>query len=155
MHRNLLALGLALTALAFTGLAATDIRLGTWKLNVAKSKTSGPAIKSQTDVREALPDGRVQLSRTIEYMSGTTEKLVFAFKYDGRDYPVKGAPFDTIAVKRIDNQTIKFRATKEKSKYDISGTTVVSTDLRTMTQTSKGTDADGKPVEATLVFERK
>jgi len=137
-------------------LLAADVRLGTWKLNVAKSKFSGGvAVKSQVDVREALPDGRVQTTRTRELADGKTEKYILVYKYDGRDYPVKGAPFDMIAVKRIDNQTTRFEATKKGTKYEVIGTTMVSTDLRTMTQTSKGTDANGNPVSSTLVFDRK
>lgn len=41
------------------GLAAADVRLGTWKLNITKSKLGKVALISQTDICQALPDGRV------------------------------------------------------------------------------------------------
>jgi hypothetical protein len=137
------------------GLYAADVRLGTWQLNLKKSKVSGPAIKSQTDIREALPDGRVQITRTRELADGKIEKYSFSYKYDGREYPVKGAPFDMISVKRIDNNTTRFETTRKNSKATSIGTTVVSADRMTLTQTSKAVDAAGKMTESTLVFDRK
>ena len=137
------------------GLYAADVRLGTWQLNLKRSKIAGPAIKSQTDIREALPDGRVQITRTRELADGKIEKYSFSYKYDGREYPVKGAPFDTIAVKRIDNNTTRFETTKKNSKATSIGTTVVSGDRMTLTQTTKSVDAAGKMTESTLVFDRK
>jgi hypothetical protein len=37
----------------------------------------------------------------------------------------------------------------------MTGRTVISADGKTRTQTFKGTDADGKPVTQTLVFDRQ
>ncbi len=147
----------AITAVEIPG---ADIRLGTWKYDAAKSKTTASnPVKTQIDVREALPDGRVQVSRSGSFADGTVFKYVFAFKYDGKDYKVKGAPFTTIAVKRVDMNTTSFEASVEPSKtgskYNMRGQTVVSRDAQTMTQTSRGTDAAGKPVESTAVFIRQ
>jgi hypothetical protein len=63
-------IGMAVTAI---GMYAADSSLGTWKYNAAKSKTtSSNPIKSQTDVREATPDGGVRNTRTGQLTDGTS-----------------------------------------------------------------------------------
>ena len=64
-------------------------------------------------------------------------------------------PFDTISVKRIDANTTSWEVRKTGGKYHVTGRTVISKDGKTMTQTSKGTDAEGKPVTQTMVFDRQ
>jgi hypothetical protein len=154
MQRRVLVAGIVSMGMAFS-LFGADVRLGNWKLNVAKSKFGGPAIKSQSDLREALPDGRIQHSVTREYADGKIEKYTLTYKYDGREYPVKGAAFDTVAVKRIDSQTTKFETSKKNSKAYMTGMTVVSPDARTLTQTVKAFDEKGKAVDSVFVFDRK
>ena len=147
-----LVVGVLFTA---AGIFGADVRIGTWKYNAAKSKTnSSNPIKTQVDVLEATPDGRVSVSRTGQFADGTAFKYSFSFKYDGRDYKVQGAPFDVIAVKRIDANTTSFEASKTGSKYLLKGKTVISPDGQTRTQTTQGTDAAGKPLSQTLVFNR-
>ncbi len=151
---------LVVVAITAVGLIAADIRLGNWKYDAKKSKTTASnPIKSQIDLREALPDGRVQITRSGSFADGAAFKYVFAYKYDGKEYKVKGAPFTAIAVKRIDNNTTSYEAsveaTKGGSKYNMRGQTVVSRDAQTLTQTSRGTDAAGKTVESTSVFIRQ
>src|SRR5512141_719024 len=95
-----LLVGMAITAI---GMFGADSSLGTWKLNVAKSKTiSTNPIKSRTDVYEATADGGVKVTRTEQRADGATHNSSFTFKYDGKEYPVTGQPFDTILVKRVD-----------------------------------------------------
>jgi len=149
---NLL-VGLAITAIS---MFAADSLLGTWKLNAAKSKsTSSNPVTSQTDVRVEAPDGGVKLTRTGQLKDGTAFNYSFTFKYDGKKYPVSGGPFDTISVKRTGDNSTAFEGSKTGSKFHITGTTVVSSDGKTRTQTSKGTDADGKPLAETLVFDKQ
>jgi hypothetical protein len=143
-------------AITTIGAFGADNSVGTWKLNVAKSKYTGAnPIKSQTDVREATPDGGVKITRTGQLENGTPSNYSYAYKYDGKEHPVTGAPFDTISVKRIDANTWSWEVKKTGGKYHATGQTVISKDGKTMTQTSTGTDADGKPVTQTLVFDRQ
>ena len=142
-------------AIASVGMFGADVRLGNWKFNAAKSKsTSSNPIKVQTDVVEASPDGKVTTNRTGQMTDGTAFKYSFSYKYDGRDYPVKGAPFDMISVKRIDANTTNYEVSKTGSKYQMKGQTVITRDAQTKTITSQGTDAAGKPFSQTLVFNR-
>jgi hypothetical protein len=136
-----LVIGMAITAI---GMFGADSSLGTWKFNAAKSKsTSTNPIKSQTDVREATPDGGVRTTRTGQLTDGTPSNLSYTCKYDGKECPVTGGPFDTIAVRRIDANTTSYEARKTGGKYHMMGRTVISKDGKTRTQTAKGTDAEG------------
>jgi hypothetical protein len=144
---------MAITAIGAFG---ADSSVGTWKLNLAKSKYTGAnPIKSQTDVREATPDGGVKITRTGQLADGTPSNSSYAYKYDGKENRVTGAPFDTISVKRIDAYTWSWEVKKTGGKYHATGRTVISKDGKTMTQTSAGTDAEGKPLSQTLVFDKQ
>ena len=146
-------IGMAITAI---GMFGADSSLGTWKFNAAKSKsTSANPIKSQTDVREATPDGGVKVTRTGQMLDGTPSNYSYTYKYDGKEYPATGGPFDTISVKRIDANTTSYEVRKTGGKYYGAGRNVISRDGMTLTQISKGTDAEGRPVTYTAVFDRQ
>jgi hypothetical protein len=154
--RNLLLKQFIGIAIMAVGMFGADSSEGTWKLNAAKSKSTGtnPA-KSQTDVREATPDGGAKLTRTRQLADGTTQNYGTTFKYDGKENPVTGGPYDFVSVKRIDANTTSFETRKTGGKYHMTGKNVVSKDGKMLTQTSKGTNAEGKPVAETLVFDRQ
>ena len=75
--------------------------IGTWKLNVAKSKYDpGPAPKSQTNAIEAMGTDRVKV--TVEGVAGDGSRMAYSYtaKYDGMDTPY--APGSVGAVLRSD-----------------------------------------------------
>ncbi len=157
MKRTLVKLivGMAVTAI---GMFAADSSVGTWKYNAAKSKFTGNySVKSQTDVREATPDGGVKVTRTGQFADGTPNEGTYSYKYDGKESSTssKGIPFDKISVTRIDANTTSWQVKKTGGKYQATGQNVISKDGKTLTQTSKGTDSEGKPTSATLVFDRQ
>lgn len=135
---------------------AQDSNIGTWKLNVAKSKFNpGPAIKSQTLKIE--PWGADGVTFTSDGMDADGKPVTFEFqaKYDGKDMPVKGTPeFDTLAYKRIDANTIEATA-KLKGKVIGTSRAVVSADGKTRTLTQTGTNAKGEKINNTLVYEKQ
>jgi hypothetical protein len=135
---------------------AADINIGTWKLNVAKSKFSpGPAYKSQTLTVEAWGEDGVKY--VAEGVDGTGKPMHWEFqaKYDGKDYPFKGNPdADSIAYKRIDAFTVE-ASTKLKGKPTTSTRVVVSKDGKTRTLTQTGKNAQGQDVNNVLVFEKQ
>jgi hypothetical protein len=148
-----LVIGVAITAI---GMFGADSTVGTWKYNAAKSKTTSTnPIKSQTDVREATPDGGAKVTRTGQLTDGTPSNYSFAYKYDGKESPVTGGPFDTLSVKRIDANTMSYEVKMTGGKYHMTGRNVISKDGKTLTQTSNGTDAEGKPVVSTIVFDKQ
>ena len=149
----------ALAALAITAVAAlgADNSIGTWKLNMAKSKfTPGPGpVKSLTVTREAS-EGGIKQTATGERADGTPVNASFTAKYDGQAVQVEGnAPYDTIAVKQVDANTLTDERKKAGSQYRATGNTVISNGGRTMTMTMKGTAADGEPFTNSMVFDKQ
>jgi len=146
-------------AFAFFGLAAAlgaaDPALGTWKLNVEKSKYNpGPAPKSGTVTYEASGAGIRRSGESVN-AKGETSSWEYTANYDGTDYPIKGHPIaDTIAVNRVNDHTTE--ATLKKSgKVVTTARRVVSKDGKTMTISTKGTTPDGKPSRNVAVYERQ
>src|SRR4051794_23735617 len=133
----------ALIAMAITTVAAfgADNTLGTWKLNVAKSKyTPAPMpIKSLTVMREAS-DGGVKQTTTGERADGTAINSSYTAKYDGKDVQVSGnAQYDTIAIEQVNTNTLTDERKKTSGPYKAKGRTVVSNGGKTMTTTTNGT----------------
>ena len=143
---------LVITAVCAFG---ADESLGTWKLNVGKSKFNPIApVKSLTTTREAA-EGGVKLTTTGEQADGKEINSRYTAKYDGNDYPVTGAPWDTISIKQVDPNTFTTITKNTGGKYKSTGRTVISKDGKTMTTTSKGINAEGKPFNYTMVWEKQ
>jgi len=156
--RNTLAKVLIGTAITAIGMFVADSSAATWKFNAAKSKTTSTnPIKSQTDVRESTHDGGVKVTRTGQFTDGTPNEGTYSYNYDGKESSAAatGLPFDTISVKRIDENTTSWGVKMAGGKYQAKGQNVISKDGKTMTQTAKGTSAEGKPETSTNVFDRQ
>jgi hypothetical protein len=138
-------------------LAQADPFVGTWKLDVAKSKFGpGTERKSETRIVESSPTGmKVSVDRTNA--DGSNQQYNYTTNFDGRPHPITGmAPYgaDSIAVTlgAYNNLSIKLmKGGKEVG----SGTSLVSADGKTLTLTSKGTDASGKTVSSVSVYEKQ
>lgn len=148
-----------LIALAITTVAAigADNTIGTWKLNVEKSKYTGAPmpVKSLTITREAS-EGGVKQTTTGEQANGTAINASYTAKYDGKDVQVTGnAPYDTIAIKHVDANTLTDARKKTGGKYQGTSRIVISNAGKTMTTTTKGTNADGKEFTSTFVFDKQ
>jgi len=148
----------AIIALAITTVAAfgADNTIGTWKLDVAKSEyTPAPMpIKSLTTTREAM-EGGAKVTTTGVQADGTPINSTVTVKYNGKDTEVTGAPWDTIAVEQVDANTLTAVTKQTNGKYNAPGRTVISKDGKTMTTTTKSTNAEGQPFTATLVYEKQ
>ena len=108
--KKLITLALATLAITSTVTAfAADNSLGTWKLNVEKSKyTPAPfPVKTITSVREAADNG-VKVSNTGERSDGTAINTTYTAKFDGSDTSVsgQGAPYDTVSLKTGQRQLV-------------------------------------------------
>jgi hypothetical protein len=154
-------LTLALATLAITSTVAAfgaDDSLGTWKLNTAKSKYSpGPfPVKSVTSVREAAGDG-VKVTNTGERSDGSAINASYTAKYDGSPATVsgQGAPYDTVTLKQVHSKKFTYEAKNGTTKYHVHGELEVSHDGKTMTLKSKGTDAEGRPISAEMVYDKQ
>jgi hypothetical protein len=147
----------ALVVLGGTALAQPgNPQLGTWKLNVAKSKYSpGTGNKSGTVKFEAAGAG-VKVTVDVVGVDGTVRHYVYSANYDGKDSPVTGnsANGDVVALTRVDANTTK-TVNKKDGKVTTTQTTVVSSDGKTYTLTTKGTNAMGQTVDNVAVWEKQ
>ena len=139
-----------------TTLLAADSFVGTWKLNLAKSKYKpGPGPKSLTVKYEANGDGIKATSEGVN-PEGQPIATQYAASYDGQETPVTGtgAPYDMIALKRIDASTVEL-TTKKDGKVVSKGKRVVSKDGKVMTVTTTGTNAKGEPTNNVMVYDKQ
>jgi hypothetical protein len=156
MRSTLLKLLIA-AAIATMTLFGADNTLGTWKLNLDKSKyTPAPSpLKSLTIVREAA-DGGVKVTTTGEQTDGTAIHATYTAKYDGKEVKVDGnSPYDTVAIKQVDANTVTDQRKKTGGPYKGTNRMVISNGGRTMTSTTKGTNAAGKEFTSTFVFDKQ
>lgn len=149
--------GALTVALAFVALPvhAADAMLGTWELNLAKSKYSpGPAPKSQTRTYEAVGEAVKYSAKGVD-AEGKPTLVEYTASYDGKDYPITGTPdADSISLKRIDDHTSE--ATQRKAgKVVLTVKRVVSKDGKVLTTTATGTNAKGQALHNVVVFDRK
>lgn len=147
-----------LAAFASTPLLAQDNpALGTWKLNTAKSKFTGaPAPKELTRTLAADGDS-VKYTFTGTAADGSAISYSFTLKYDGKDYPVEGsAPggFDMISIKKVTAHSYT-ASEKRGGKAVGSGKVTVSKDGKTTTVSLKITDAAGKSMSSTGVYDKQ
>jgi hypothetical protein len=153
--RNILVKPFTVLVITAMGAFGADESLGTWKLNIGKSKFNPTApVKSLITTREAA-EGGVKLTTTGEQADGIKINSSYQAKYDGNDYPVTGAPWDTIAIKQVDSNTFTTVTKNTGGKYRSTGRTVISKDGKTMTTTSKGINAEGKPFNYSMVWEKQ
>jgi hypothetical protein len=133
---------------------AESPHMGTWKLNEAKSKLSPGLPKNTTVVYEAAGDN---VKATVEGVDaqGKPTHNEWTGKFDGKDYPVTGDPSsDTRALKQIDDRTLELTV-KKGGKVTMSGRIVLSADGKSRTLTASGTDAAGKKVHSTSVYDKQ
>jgi len=161
--RRALLAGLALVSLVLaasvTMLAQTqkDAHIGSWKLNVAKSKFNpGPGYKSETRTYEPTADGYKFQGERVN-PDGSTQRYGFTVKYDNKDYRVTGKDpggADTLAVKLVDANNIE-STSKRGGEVLYTSKVVVSSDGKVMTITTKGKNADGEPMDNLQVYDRQ
>ena len=144
---------LSIGAAAVAGAAAPEI--GTWNLNVAKSKFSpGPAPQSETRTY-AESDAGVALTVTTIGADGKKSTITLTFKEDGKPYPATGTPeFDSVSVKRISAGTASSVQFKGGAKVG-TGLRRVSKDGKTLTFKNTGTDASGAKYDNVSVYDRQ
>jgi hypothetical protein len=151
---RIVAIALLSTLFFGTSAFAADAVDGTWNLNVAKSKFSGTVPKSGTRVYTESADGTT-LDQKMVGADGKEMSMHVTLAYDGKDHPITGNPdADGGTGKAINAHTSDFTLTKG-GKVVGSVHRVVSADGKTLTVHNKGTHADGKTYDDTLVFDKQ
>jgi hypothetical protein len=157
--RKLFMCCLAILLLSVAGplIAQSDAFLGTWKLNVQKSKfQASPPSKSETRVVTTGPMGmHVSVDRVDA--EGNAQQFEYTTNLDGKNYPIVGqGPYgaDSIAANLTSPNTIQ-STLKNGGKVVATANTVVSSDGKVVTITTKGVDAGGKHFLEVRVYEKQ
>jgi hypothetical protein len=149
-----------LTAVAITlavALGGTVLAqsVGTWKLNLAKSKyQEGQAPKSITLVYEAASEG---IKVTVDQVPADGPAIHYAVtaNYDGKDVPVVGNPnADMVARTRVNATTTKL-VNKKDGNILSTATLVVSADGKMLTITTTGKNAKGQKIDSVAVYDKQ
>ena len=133
----------------------TDPVLGTWELNVTKSTFNpGPAPKSET--RTYVVSGQeIKGTATGVDSQGKAVAIEWTLVDDGKDRPVTGNPdMDMLSIKRIDSHTVE-STHKRAGKVVATAKRTVSKDGKTLTISTKGTNAKGQAINNVQVFEKR
>jgi hypothetical protein len=148
------AVGCLVVSLGTSTLAQSNV--GTWTLNVAKSKYSNNDPPKSAVVRIEASGNVTVTTVDVVTPDGATQHWTYRSAYDGRDVPVSGnnPNADTASRRRVSPTTTEVTF-KKGGKVTTTNTAVVSSDGKTMTITAKGTDAQGKPVLNVQVYEKK
>ena len=150
----------AMLLLAVLGLAgvlwAADPFVGTWKLNVAKSKATDPSVMPKSEVlkTEAVDNGLKDVWDGVD-ADGKAYHVTWSPKYDAKDYPITGDPtVDTCMLKKTDATTFQF-VCKKAGKQAMTGRDTVSKDGKTHTMTFKGINPKGQEYSGTFVYDKQ
>jgi hypothetical protein len=132
-----------------------DPVVGTWTLNLAKSKfPPGAAPQSQTRTYTQSADG-TSLDVTGVSADGAAISQKSTFKYDGKEYPFSGSQdWDAISLKKVNNSTVN--STLKLGGKPV-GTSVrsISDHGKKLTLTTNAKNATGKKFHAVAVFDRQ
>jgi hypothetical protein len=156
MKTRLLSMGVILGVLAVGARAeAPPAFVGTWKLNLAKSKYSpGPPPKSAVVKHEAIDGGMRQVSDSVD-AEGKTKHTEYSARFDGKESPIIGTdPPEVITLRRIDEYTAEWTV-RSGTRIVSTGRAVYSRDGKVRTLTYSGTTSKGEKVENTTVWDRQ
>ena len=156
MKRHIVLLGLVVLVFAAVASvwAETDPRIGTWKLDVSKSKSSNgqmPASETRTYAAEgsaimSTTEGVDAKGKAISNHSDVTA--------DGKAHPSGANPSITVSIKQTGPGAYA-GTIKRDGKVISTNTAVISGGGKIFTFKTKGTDADGKAYTSTLVYEKQ
>jgi hypothetical protein len=147
-------LTLVLCLLAGAVCFASDVQMGTWKLNEAQSKIAAGTPKNSTVVYEAAGDS-VKVTIDGNAADGTATHSEWTGKFDGKDYPSTGNPNEDMrSVKQIDDHTLHVTS-KKGGKVVLTAHVVVAADGKSRTVTATGTDAQGRKYKSTAVYDKQ
>ena len=129
-------------------------RIGTWKLNPAKSKykSGAPAKEATIVITEKGDDLDVNITGVAA--DGTPIASHYTVPTKGGAGKIIQSPYEGISSKRPSANKRELSYMKG-GKVVYTATPTLSADGKTMTAPLKGTDAAGKSVEGTAVYEKQ
>jgi len=126
--------------------------IGVWKLNLKKSSLR---LVPTPGVLSVEPWGNgLKVSANTNDVQRKPFHPAIAYKFDGKDYPLKGSTLaDTISARRI-NQRTSENVWKKHGKVVLTVRIVVSEDGKTLSLTTTSPDGHGRVVEDVTVYDR-
>ena len=126
--------------------------IGTWRLNVAKSKYSpGPPLRSETRVYSKGPDGVKGVVSRV-YGDGRSEKFEYMANF-GKDLMVTGIEeYDTVTLRKVDELTSDAVLSHAGTVYGVARR-AISADGKTMTITFDRKSSE-TPVHNVAVYDK-
>jgi hypothetical protein len=133
--------------------AGQDQLIGTWQLNVAKSRyVPGPGPTSETRTYMRGPNG-VEGTIQRRFRDGRSERIEYIAEYD-REYPVTGTQaYDHILLKRIDAYTAEAVLSHAGRAYG-TARRVIAQDGKTMTITFRTESGSGPTINNVALYEK-
>jgi len=151
----------ALLLFAVLGLAgslwAADPIIGTWKLNIAKSKypPNVPVAKEITEVYREIEGGQIELTSTVTEKDGSTTLLKLTWPVQGGVAKVlQGDPAGTTWVETLIAGEWYATYLRDGKQFQTRHK-AISKDGKTMRHTIRAADTQGKPFEILIVFDRQ
>jgi len=145
-----LAFCLSVVAMSF----ADNPNVGTWKLNESRSKIPAGVSKNTTVSYTADGDNLKAVLDGVDGKGNPTHSEWIG-KFDGKDYPVTGDPnVDSRSITKVDEHHYKV-ASKKDGKVLQSGNIVLAPDGKSRTLTTSGTNAAGKKMSATYIYDKQ
>ena len=135
---------------------AQSTSAGMWKLNLAKSTfTPGPPPRGSTLTFQAQGQSLTATVEGINAQGNPTKVVHGPYLYDGKPYPVTGAPgYDSASYKILSDSTDEIVRTKA-GKVVQTVTEVLSEDGKTLTFTIKGVNPNGPLIDNVAVYEKQ
>jgi hypothetical protein len=130
-----------------------DPLIGRWTLDRAKSEFSGNIPEKRVTIFELTPDGALKHITETVIANGSTDRVEYASKYDGKDVPISNSFLWTVSVKRIDARTTE-RSGKVMGAVVETSKRTVSADGQTLTIVTTGVNNDNE-YSSTQVFTRE
>lgn len=154
MKTRSIVLTVALCVAGFAVSFAQAPEMGTWNLNEAKSKMPAGFMKNTTVVYSAEGD-KVKVTTDGTDSKGSPMHTEWLGNFDGKDYPLTGDPSsDSRSYTRVSAHELTL-ANKKDGKTTTTGKIVFSADGKTRTLTVHGTDASGKKVSSTSLYDKQ
>ena len=141
--------------------AADNPFVGTWKVNLAKSKYSPGPPPTTPGLVTMEANGPNGLKVTVENINAKGEKTVnqYSATFDGKEVPfVQTGPGavsgQTVTLKRLDSNSVE-RITYVNGKKSVTEHWVLSKDGKTRTNTQTGTGPKGEAIHNVIVSEKQ
>jgi hypothetical protein len=129
-----------------------DPLIGRWTLDRAKSEFSGNVPEKRMTIFELTPAGALKHITETLIANGSTDRVEYTAKYDGKDVQISNSFLWTVSVKRIDARTTE-RTGKVMGEVAETSTRTVSADGQTLTIVTSGVN-NGAEYSSTQVFTR-